>query len=406
METEDKKFGKNVDKCLSFVSAVEDYASWYKDLNGRNGYIVGNGRVHEWLDSSDVEKACTRLELTPRQIVAVNEEFDDSRLGSIWEHCCEIESEYYREWLEGCAFNDYYKRQLLYGSYLKYQEEDCESCWLERSWERRINRTESKSMVGSDIKYYLKEFADYHAQGFTQKQVWEKYQKENADSIKGLHYLNILNNDAKNTWGGKYPSIASESTVAVHENSDIEDLVYWIENADREETTNKAFFDNVMNRNPEGYYNYSRFDSVKDLMNQIDSYLEDMEDMQSAVEYVTEYIDAVVKNFKETLVDQLEHEIGNFISDEYSIEERVQEGLAKINHVEVGTDIIVTDLKASVPIIDAKHIIELHNQGTSVSGMMVGAYKINKVFTIDDETYFKIGCHLLKLSEVSQKLAI
>lgn len=402
----DKKFGKNVDKCLDFVSFVEDYRSWYDDLNGRNGYIVGDGRVCEWLSDSDVEDACKKMGLTPRQIVGVNEEFDDERLNGIYYHTCEAESDYYTEWLDGCAYDDYYKRQLLYGSYLKYQQQDCESCFLEDSWQRRVTKNESVPMVGSKIRYHLKEFGDLYEKGVTQKQLWKKYQKENADSIKGLHYLEILNNDPKNTWGGKYPTIAEESTVSVHENSDIEDLVYWIENADREEITNKGFFDNVMNRNPEGYYDYSRFDSVKELVDQIDSYIRDMEDMRNAVEFVTEYIDDVVKGFKENLLDRLEEEIHQFISDEFSIEERVQEGLAKINHVEVDNETITTDMHARVSIEDAKRIIRLFGEGQQVSGMMVGSYKINKVFTIDDETYFKIGCHLLKLSEVSYKLAI
>lgn len=406
METVDKKFGKNVDKCLSFVSAVEDYASWYEGLTKRSGYVVGDGRVCEWLDSDDVEKVCKDLELTPRQIVAVNGEFDEDRLNGVYDHTCEAESDYYTEWLAGCSYDDYRKRSILYGYYVKYQQEACESCFLESSWERRINRTESKPMVGSNIRYHLKEFGYLYDKGYTQEQVWEKYQKENADSINGLYHLELLNNDHKRTWGGKYPSIAEQCVVAVHENSDIEDLVYWIENADKEETTNKGFFDNVMNRNPQGYYDYSRFDSVKELMDQIDSYMQDMEDMQKAVEFVTEYIDDVVKNFKSILVDRLVDEIDNFISDEYSVEERVEQGLAKINHVEIGAEDITTDMHARVPIIAAKDIINRYTNGENVVGAFVGSYKINKVFTVADETYFKIGCHLLKLSEVSQKLAI
>jgi hypothetical protein len=400
MESLDLKSGKIVDKILSFENTVDDYRRWYDDQRFREGNIVGNGRVYAWLDESDIDVVCLQQRLTPRQIVAVREEFDRDRLNGIWDHCCEIESDHYVDWMAGCAFNDYREKAKLYGSYLRYQEPDTTQCYLEQSYSYTVRGSKDTAYY-SRIKHYLDEFKEYLSKGMTQKDVLNFYLKEHAEEIKMLDYLNILDNDPKDVWGGKYPVVVSASTAEIHEHEEVTNLLWRINNAEKE-LTNKKFYDELLGRNDR----WQEWDSVKEVVDLIDYYTEKMNDMQNAVEFVLEYIKGVTSSFKEILTYELSHEIGEFIADEHSVEERVQEGLVKINtFISVNEDEVVTDQHAHAKLNRVKEVIEEFRNGINVVGQMIGSFKINKVFEVDGETYFKIGCHLFKLSEVEQKLA-
>jgi hypothetical protein len=397
MESLDLKSGKIVDKILSFPDFVADYRHWYGNQTFRYGYLVGNGRVYQWLDEDDVTEMCTKLELTARQTIGVREEFDNDRLHSIWDHCCDSESDYYTDWLGGCAHDDYRERARLYGRYLRLQEESCTVCELESEGRDHLGRVRYYSR----IEWNYKKFEEFRAKGMSQQDVMKFYENEYGEEIKQLDYLKTLQLSSKDAFGGKYPTIAEEGTASVHEDDDILTLVERIESA-ADELTNKKFYDELLGRNDR----WQTWDSVKEVLNLINDCEERMNEMRDAVEFVHEYINGVTKNFKEILLDRLEQEIGEFVADELSIEERVQEGLAKVNtFVVVDSEEVVTDLHAHAPTSRVKEVIELFKQGNNVEGLVIGSYKISKVFEVDGETYFKIGCHLFKLSEVEQKLA-
>jgi len=114
----DLKHGKVIEKIVGFLDFVEDYGSFIEDQTKRNGYIVGDGRVKHFLDSSDLDKLIEERGLTLREEVLVREEFNDDRLNGIWAHHCDAESDWYTEWLNKCSFDDYKKRARLYGMYL------------------------------------------------------------------------------------------------------------------------------------------------------------------------------------------------------------------------------------------------------------------------------------------------
>lgn len=396
MESLDLKSGKIVDRILSFPSFVSDYESWYDGQKFRYGYIVGNGRVHKYIDQDDVMKMCTKLELTGRQTIAVRWEFDSDRLNSIWDHCCEMESDYYKDWMGGCAYNDYRERARRYGRYLRFQEESCTVCELE---------SEGRTQTGgvsyySKIRWNIKEFSEFRSKSMSQQDVMKYYEKHYSEEIKQLDYLKTLGLSERDTYGGKYPTITEEGTASVHEDDDVLALVERIESA-KSELTNKKFYDELLGRNDR----WQEWDSVKEVLNLISDCEERMNEMRDAVEFVHEYINGVTKNFKGILLDQLENEIGEFVVNELSVEERVQEGLAKINtFIRVDSDEVVTNEHAHAPTSRVKEVIELFKNGNNVEGLKIGSYKIKKVFEIDGEHYFKIGCHLFKLSDVESKL--
>jgi hypothetical protein len=402
METVDKKHGKIIDEILSFESAVDDFASFIDDQNQRSGFIVGNGRVNYFLDEDDVEKICKEKGFTPRQIVGVKEEFDNDRLIGIWDHTCEVLSDQYTDWLLGCAYDDYNQQVYLYSRFLDYQKEDCETCYLEDAWEVRASRTNTIKGVGSEIRHYYKRFQEYFEQGISAEDLRKKFDKEHAEEIKQKGYLDLLNNRATQVWGGKYPSIVSVDTAAIHDCHEVSDLIWGINEA-KGELTNKDFYDVLLGRTA----NYQIYDSVQEVLDLIRGYKKDFQQMEEAINFVHEYIDGEVNYFKEYLLERLSNEIDDFINDEFSLEERVKEGLAKVNTFkEILSDEIVTDLSARAKISRIKEVIQDFSSGKNVEGEFIGGYKINKVFTVDDETYFKIGCHLFKLSEAKEKLAV
>jgi len=396
MESLDLKSGKVVDRILSFPDFVADYRYWYDSQKFRDGYLVGNGRVYQWINEDDVMKMCTELALTGRQTIAVRGEFDNDRLNSIWGHCCEMESDAYADWMGGCAYDDYRERARLYGRYLRLQEESCTVCELESEGRTHLGKVSYYSRMA----WNFKKFEEFRIKGMSQQDVMKYYEKHHSEEIKQLGYLKTLGLSGKDAYGGKYPTITEEGTACIHEDDDILTLVERIESA-ANELTNKKFYDELLGRNDR----WQEWDSVKEVLNLINDCKERMNEMRDAVEFVHEYINGVTKNFKEILLDRLEQEIREFVANEYSIDERVQQGLAKINtFVAVDSDEVVTDLHAHAPTSRVKEVIELFKQGHNVEGYKIGSYTINRIFEIDGEHYFKVGCHLFKLSDVESKL--
>ena len=396
---QDKKHGKVINKIVGFLSIVEDFENWYEDLDRRNGNVVGNGRVYKWLYTDDLFKKCAEKNLSPREIVLVRSEFDKNRLNDIWNHCCDMESDYYVDWRGGCAHDDYRKRANLYDTYLRYQREDCTFCYLDETSKTRDGKL---LRVWNDIKYHLKEFKEFEAKGWTRKEVWNYYYENNKQEIEEREYLEFLGTDTKYIWGGKYPVIADEGTIALHENSEVTDLVYYIEQA-KGELTNKKFYDVLCGRE----HSWANYDSAKEVLDQIDYWTERFSFAQRAVEFVQDYIESVTSGWKDILLHQLDHEIDEFLSDNFSIEERVREGVAKFDTlVKIEGNCAVTNQNAHAPVDEIKTIIADYRSGQRVDGRKVGHYTINQVFKIEDEDYFKIGCHLFRLRDVEQKLAV
>jgi uncharacterized protein YciU (UPF0263 family) len=397
---EDKKHGRVIDKILSFPSIVEDFESWCEDLDHRNGNVVGNGRVYKRLDIDDVFKKCAEKNLSPREIVLVRSEFDENRLNNVWDHCCEMESDYYVDWRAGCAHTDYVKQANLYARYLRYQEEECTECYLEETAYPGGKNNPPK--YRSRLKYHHKEFQDYQAKGWTRKELWNHFQKKHKQEIKEREYLEFLGTNPRDIWGGKYPVIAEVGTIALHTDSEVEDLVYFIEQAEGE-LTNKAFYGILCGREQR----YTNFNSVKEVLEQINYWTERFDFAQKAVEFVNEYIKSVTSDWKNVLLGQLDHEIEEFLSDNFSIEERIREGVAKFDTlVKIDGNYAVTNQNAHAPVDEIKSIITDYRNGQRVDGRKVGHYTINQIFKIEDEDYFKIGCHLFRLKDVEQKLAV
>lgn len=390
---EDKKQGKVIDKILSFPSVVGDYDYWFNQLSKREGNIVGDGRVYAWLDEDDVLDTCKKSNLSAREIVAVRGEFNAERLNSIWNHCCDMESDHYVDWRGGCSFNDYTQRSYKYGKYLLFQKGECNYISDE---EKTKNITE----VWPDMKYHIKEFQEYEKKGWDSQKLLKHYRKVHKEDMHHLDLLKFLGCDGKEIWGGKYPVITKTDYIAFHEESEIEDLVYHIEQASKK-LNNKTFYEELCGKEQR----YNNYDSVREVLEVIDYFVERTETAEEAVAFVESYIDDVKRDWKQILLGELEHEIGEFVSDSFNLEDRIQDNSAKFDTlVTVKSDEVITNKGAHVPLVSVKSIIDEHHKGVNVVGKMVGKYQINQVLVINNESYFKIGCHLFRLSEVEEKL--
>lgn len=395
---EDKKHGKVIDKILSFPSVVSDFEYWYtSDIRRRNGYVVGDGRVYGWLDADDVLNECVKLELSPREMVLVRSEFGEDKLNDIWHHCCEVESDQYVDWRGGCAHTDYRKRVRLYEKWLSYQREDCTSCYLEQ--ESKNNKSELVR-VWSWMKYHHEEFERFNSKNWTPKQVWDYYYKNHKQEIEQRDLLEFLGTDTRNIWGGKYPLIVDEDVVCLHEEDEVSSLVEYIEEAQKE-LTNKKFYDVLCGRDQR----WTNYGSAKEVLDQIDYWTEKFEMAQKAVKFVEEYIKSTTKAWKEILLERLNQEITDFLEYNFSLEERIEQNLAKFDTlVEFKNGEAITNQGAHAPLDQIKEVITDFHRGLDVVGRKLGHYTINRIIEHQGESYFKVGCHLFHLKEVELKL--
>jgi len=117
-------------------------------------------------------------------------------------------------------------------------------------------------------------------------------------------------------------------------------------------------------------------------------------------------IDQIKNCFGDSLVSNLDWEIESFI--EHDLADIVEESpaITNLNHIEkIENGKVITNAQASCTLDQAREALKKFKNGLLKAGDKIGNYTLTRIFTIEEKTYFKIGCHKLALEEIQEKLA-
>jgi len=136
---------------------------------------------------------------------------------------------------------------------------------------------------------------------------------------------------------------------------------------------------------------------------------QDAIDNQKTLEELEARIDDYKANARKYLIEQLEYEIENFVENEFDISsaiEMAEKGdRSKLQHINTVTEgEVITNMQAKVPTEKAKLLLEAIIKGDNVIGVKIGAYTVNRIEKRTNDTYVKIGCHILSLNEAIHTL--
>jgi hypothetical protein len=378
-----KTISKANEKFYSLLQkAVEINDDPLQDYDTREGYICANIKVYEWLNSSDVEEHVKTLNLTPDEIELINEEFDEERLNSIYYHTCEMEVEYIKDFIGGCAHTNFNKAK------------------------RAFNYAKNETSWPIELKFYFTQYAKQFEQYNTIADFIKYLESEHAQEYAEFYHLQNL--DEKNVWqfgrSGGWLSVAKKEEL---ENfcQDAANLYWYLEkayNADDNTEFNRILMEHA-------YRPINVADAREELTKNIQSDIESFEEKKAAIDWIINYIEEGKKYFKDTLTDRLTYEIDDFVNQYFDIEIQIQKYLSgkrdAINFIkEIEGEKIVTNFGAKVLIKDAVKFIQAIKNKVNVIGQKIGPYTINKVLTEQSKTFVKIGCHIFNLESTENQL--
>ena len=156
-----RKISKINEKIYSLFSTLEDLQENNTDFETREGKIVANIKVYEWIDEDDVLKEVERLNLNEDARQQVIEEFNENRLYSIHSHTCEDQVSYLKEKYEtNCDISDFDKIFRVYncannteGKNIEYYLENTKNeYYLKYYWEKAKKHKTLTSFKNSIIK--------------------------------------------------------------------------------------------------------------------------------------------------------------------------------------------------------------------------------------------------------------
>jgi hypothetical protein len=376
------KINEELFKVLSTIEELTENEK-SKDFNTREGKICANIKVYDWFDKDDLESVLKDKQLTPYQKSLVTEEFDENRLSSIYNHVCEDQVNCLKEQYEdscdlsnwGAIFRVYNKANNKEGHekafYIERFKED--SWYIERYWETAKQ---------------FKTFEEY------QKSVTKNDEIGYNEWIK-RSYVNKFECWQYGRSGGWF-SICDKSEVEFEANNyDTLNLVYDLRQA-YNDNDNKAF-NEVLN-------NYS-IDDKKKYIKECEEEVKEYNDKVHAIESIIEDIENSKKYFKETLLNELEHEVQQFINHEMDSNEiqsnctiQIEQDIVKTSKgVTVLKDEFQSNLELLKPLFNSMHVNDIIRIDKKV-----GNYFVEYATKVENDTIIKAGCHKFSLNNILQ----
>jgi hypothetical protein len=317
------------------------------DFDERDGHLVANIKMRNWLRDSDIENAMFLAGVTQEKREEVEEEFDDERLQGIMEHCGQWEIECFKE--EFGSKSQMEERNGTY-PYSKFAE----AVWL---------------IDGES------------------KDVWQFGRSGGWLSFAKKDILEFSYNE-------------NDETICADEFCD--KLIDW-ENGEFNEEIERHLYRNIYKKNKQGGQKRVTLDTYRaklELIGRLEMAAQDIRDKVEACEVIVEWIKDCAKNFIVTCQEQLNHEVSEFWEE--IKEEGTLIGIKSNASIRIEGDVIKTSLGASVPLEEAKRVfysIEFVGDFISI-GKEVGKFKVENARRFGEDWLIKAGCHKLLLSQV------
>jgi predicted nucleic acid-binding protein len=349
-------------------------------FNTRDGYIVANIKVYDYLSEEDIKEAIKENNAQELSI-QILEEFDENRLNNIYNHVCENEVNYLKEKYEKkCDLTDFYSVFRVYNLCQRYDNK------------------EKAILENNHLEYFIKTYFDEAKKHKT----FESYQKAIKKSNE-IEFKEFLKRDSIifDCWqfgrSGGWFSICKKSELEqdylyYHIGYDAHDLL----NEDSNKTFNEIV-NNLLNNN----------ESKKQFLKRIKGNLEETETLFNNIESIVNDIEESKKHFKDCLFQQLVHEISELIEE--------SENVSNVS-IEIDGDEVKTSKGVSVLLIEFKaNLIELMKQireskfndtGYLPIKKKVGSYFVEYAQKLNDDFIIKAGCHKFSLNNILSKIAI
>ena len=382
-----KELSKINQEIKEVLNGINDYSeSEIKDrFNTRDGYIVANIKVYDYLSESDILNTIKDYSnITESTKFAILEEFNSERLNNVFYHVCESEVSYLKEKYEGnCDITNFTKVFHVYDYTKRYE-------------------TKEKALTENiENEWYIKTYF-HKAKKYKTFEAYKKaIQKENEKEFNEFINRNSINFDC---WqfgrSGGWFSICKQSEL---EN---DWLYYYISYQAHDLLTEND--NNTFNEIVNNLLNYN--ESKKQFLNRIKKDLQDIEFKFKAVETVINDIEESKKYFKDCLINQLDHEINSFL-EEYEETETLSNVTIQIDNNKVltslGVTVLLSEFKANlIELMTKIKGAQLEENSILPIKKNVGNYFVEYAKKVKDDFIIKAGCHKFSLNNILNTVSI
>jgi hypothetical protein len=384
-----KTISKINEKIYSLVSDIYFLDDATHDFNTREGKICANIRVSGWIDEDDVLKICEDKNLSKKQTKKVLKEFNEDRLNNVYNHVCEDGVRNLKEQYEGnCDLSDYNKIFKVW-QYSNNKENNNKEYFLESEYYK-------------NQKYYINQYFDAAKKFKTQKS-WNAHIIKNNE-IEFKEFSKRAQIDKFEVWqygrSGGWLSICDEDEAQSNILEDNYSYYIYDELKDCYNDDNNQAFNNVLN-------DYLSRETKNDFIKNLETLLNQQNEKTEAIEQIIEDIEGQTKYFKENLLNELDYEIGEFVSTEFSV-----------NKTNVKISIVEDKVKTSLGVtVDKEEFInaftlalpkinKLERKEKLSIKKQVGNYFVEYAKKTKNDIIIKAGCHRFSFNNIIEVLNI
>ena len=376
-----KNLSKINEQIKEVLNSINEFSE--KDLNQtfdtREGYIVANIKVYDWLDNEDVWAIIQSSSLQANE-AQILEEFTDERLSNIYNHVCETEVRYLKDVYEkNMDILDFKKILSIYAYAHKFET-------LQDVLNENINASTS-------FKYYLENYFNIAKKHKTYKGYVNYIKKKNLAEFNEFYKRDLINFEC---WqfgrSGGWFSICKESELK-------KDYLYNYLGYPAHDLLNECnndVFNNILN---DSLLNYK--ETKSQFLSRIKQELKEVQSLFNAVEQIIKDIESNKKYFKDSLASQLEYEIQEFCSENLNIENtNVSISLAgEIVKTSLGVTVEAKEFKTNL-IEVLKELRENSELEELPINRKVGNYFVEYARKIEGDYLIKAGCHRFSLNNI------
>ncbi len=368
------------DKIIKLSEKMDNAFEYLEDLDTRSGYVCFNIKNHEFLSEDDLMTVLLDIGIDKPMIEDIGNEFNNERLWNIWHHTAEHEISWFREWIDGCAYNSY---GYIYEKYVKPIQEDG-----------------SLSNQEKDEKI---------------KEVWSQWENDS----KCLDLLSKF--DSKDVWqfgrSGGWLSLFKRSEINAHEENVLytQDIASLID--DNYGLTNKKLIDIIDDEI--GINELTMTELYSTICSESDGLFEFVE----AVKFVEQHIKDCLQGFHSQCLEILREEVVQYVDQEgiiinvknISVDKEWISGVKKhtnsllaLVRYDKNKDVIETSKGLSFS--SDKFIKEFKNIGGFITEGVDIKFNNHKIFDkfylsrikcVNDDYLIKAGCHNMLYSNIN-----
>ncbi len=372
------KVNKKIYQLVNRLNELSEYNP-RNYFNTREGMICANIKVYDWLDEDDVLKVCTDLGI--KKTKKVLKEFNEDRLNDIRNHVLEYETDYIKERYEtNCDVSDFNKIFIV-GRYAfdstiertKVLENRPElKYYIENYWDKALTFKTFEDFKNDVTTNSGKEYEDWYKRSLIDKiEVWQYGRSGGWLSICNqdeLNFEDIFDKEfSYGFWGRLYDAYNSDDNYAF--NQALSEDAYTSENKPK-------------------------------LIKTLEGIIADVEEKIDAVRYIIDQIEGSKKYFKECLLQQLEHEIRDFITEnnDYNVQIKIVDDTIKTT---LGVSVPLQEFKNTFNLV-APHIEKLQRKEKFTINKKVGKYNVEYAKRKKDDVLIKAGCHRFSYNQIKQ----